>query len=1291
VAERNIRVGDISNIDGEVSIAGGDIYKGFTAEQVSALIIQIRTTFQPKSFDGRCPYKGLDVFEEEDADLFFGREKVVENLVGRTRDSRAVFIAGPSGSGKSSVVRAGLIPALKQGAIKKSDGWLYETIKPGRDPLEALESAFSRLKSPELGKHFRANVHQSDALHECAESALSGREDQRLVLFIDQFEEVFAQAGKEKADLFLNLLTQAASVENGRVILLFAMRSDFVSHCAQYAGLNDLLNQQFIQIGSMHPGELVSAIAQPALRVGLRIAPDLVAQIISDMQGEPGALPLMQFALKNLFDSQEVKSGAMNLTLDDYLGRGGIHKALEHHADNAFSKLSKDEQELARAIFSGLIETGQGTQDTRRTALFNELIPANRTAEEVKSTVQKLADARLITTDEQAGVDTITISHEKLIDAWPWLKRLINENRDAIVLQNEIASDAREWDEHKRDPSYLYTGARLINAREQTGSKKLSLGGLAQEFVQKGSSRQRHGQMVLISGVLAIILLLAIAVIVFNNQAIANADLAQRNEEIANTAQSASTLAVAQNATAQANAEEAQRQQSIALIRQLAAQSIANFGRQPDLSILLGVEAFSMSDTTETRGALLHGIQTFPNLLTYLHGHKDWITDLAFGPDDKVLASSGGDNVIILWDLSDLSHPMQLGASLTAHSDEVMSVAISPDGRILASSSLDNTIILWDVHDPFHPTQLGQPIDTHAEAIYSVQFSPSGEILAGGGEHNTVLLWNINDPSHPVQVGESLEVNDDYVYRIVFSPNGKILASGSGDSSIIIWDVSNPSHPEKLSGPLKGQKDTIFSVAINPDGNILASGGQDGSIVLWDINDPRHPKQLVEHLMDNTEPVASVAFSPDGKTLAAGTWDNLIFLWDMSDPTQPRQINQPLEGQSEAIDIIKFSKDGKILASGGVNGNIVLWDVYDLSHSNPLGTILTEHKNSVNNATFSKDGKLLATGDDEGIILIWDVRDVTNPARIGAPLFAPSRVMAITFKPNDKILASGSADGTIILWDIKDIWHPQKITNVIKNEQGVSDIIFSPDGNTLASANYDNTISLWNVNDPYQPTQLGDPIIGHTGAVNSIAFNPDGTMLASGSYDGTVILWDISDLMHPTKLGDPLVGYSRYPIQSVSFSPDGKTLAVGSSDETIFLWDVSDHLHPTRVGEPLFGHNGLVMSVAFDPKDKFLASGSDDNTIVLWDLRDLSHPLGLSEPLAGHTDNVLSIAFSPDGKTLASGSSDNTVILWNIDLHSWIEEACLRAGRNLTRAEWNQYIGDNLPYKATCLSWSIEP
>lgn len=399
MAQNNFKIGTIKDVSGEVNIAGRDIYKGYTAEQVSVILTQLTSTFQPKPFDGRCPYKGLDAFEEEDAGLFFGRDKLVNDLISRVKESRAVFIMGPSGSGKSSLVRAGLIHTLKQGAIKNSERWLYETMKPGRDPIGELARVISGMAgTTNAGDEIRAKaLAEEDILVRWCEMALKEGREKRAIFFIDQFEEVFTQISNETdRQTFLNLFTRAATVENGRVNVLFAMRSDFVSNCATYPQLNQLLNQQFIQIGAMQPDELVSAIAQPDSQGGLRIDPDLIAQIINDMQSEPGALPLMQFALKDLFDSQQAKGGLIALTLNDYLQRGGIRKSLERHADHSFATLDQNEQELARSIFSGLIEIGRGTQDTRRTALFDELIPADANIAAVQGIVQKLADARLV-------------------------------------------------------------------------------------------------------------------------------------------------------------------------------------------------------------------------------------------------------------------------------------------------------------------------------------------------------------------------------------------------------------------------------------------------------------------------------------------------------------------------------------------------------------------------------------------------------------------------------------------------------------------------------------------------------------------------------------------------------------------------------------------------------------------------------------------------------------------------------------------------------------------------------
>jgi len=476
---------------------------GITADQVILLLDKIRAEYQSKPFDGRSPYVGLASFQERDADKFFGRETLTAELVTRVAASaasnaRALFVAGPSGSGKSSLVRAGLIPALRgrKGVLLNAPTptWLYETCKPGRAPLDELGLAVAKLARNSDLRSLMTTRGLTDAtfLNQQADMALTDDKNQRLVLVIDQFEEIFTQLSPEREPervAFLNLLAHAATVENGRVLVIFTLRSDFVSNCASYPNLNALVNQQFIQVGAMTPDELVSAIARPAYQVGLRIDPALISQIVNDVRGEPGALPLMQFALQDLFDAEKSKG---ELTLDGYTARGGLHQALERHADAEFAKLDDAEKQLARNVFSGLIEIGRGRADTKRTALFDELVPAGADESRVQALVRELADARLITTDEQDGKETVTLAHERLIDAWDWLRKLVDENRDAIALQNEIAQDAQEWETQERDESYLYRGARLATAQEKLQQNKLVLSGLAQEFLSTSITARRR-------------------------------------------------------------------------------------------------------------------------------------------------------------------------------------------------------------------------------------------------------------------------------------------------------------------------------------------------------------------------------------------------------------------------------------------------------------------------------------------------------------------------------------------------------------------------------------------------------------------------------------------------------------------------------------------------------------------------------------------------------------------------------------------------------------------------------
>jgi hypothetical protein len=498
----NLNAGDAVNIGGDVVGRDKITTNGYTAEQVATLLAELGRSFNPKPFTGRCPYQGLTTFSEDDADLFFGRESLIADLVARIATVPWLVVAGPSGSGKSSLVRAGVIPALKRGALPASDRWLYATLTPGRDPIESLALAMSRLaRTPGAGQYVRAHATEPGAVRDVIESLLSDRPDQRALLFIDQFEEVFTQVTREAArSAFLNLITHAASVSGGRVIVVIALRSDFVVNCAAYPQLNALLNQQFLQVGALPPDEMARAVACPALQVGLPIDPDLIAQIVNDMQDEPGALPLMQFALKDLFDAQHAAGGVTALTRHDYLMRGGAQNALRLHADATFAALSETEQQLARSIFSNLVALEAGRVATRRLVSLEELTPAHTTMPAVSVLVRKLADARLITTDRHDEQLNVTLAHEQLITAWPWLQRLISDNLTAITQHLRIAEAARYWSEHQRDANELYRGRRLAEAEAWSRQHPDWLTATEHSFLEASRVRQRRIRVAQVAG-----------------------------------------------------------------------------------------------------------------------------------------------------------------------------------------------------------------------------------------------------------------------------------------------------------------------------------------------------------------------------------------------------------------------------------------------------------------------------------------------------------------------------------------------------------------------------------------------------------------------------------------------------------------------------------------------------------------------------------------------------------------------------------------------------------------------
>jgi WD40 repeat protein/energy-coupling factor transporter ATP-binding protein EcfA2 len=1297
------------NLDAEQINIGGDVVGrdkitqttiGYTVEQVSSLLTQISRTFQPKPFDGRCPYLGLDAFSEDDADRFFGRETLVSELVARVKESRFVVIAGPSGSGKSSLVRAGMIHALKQKALPNSNRWLYVTFTPGRDPIESLALGMSRLaKSPDAGKYVREHSAEPGALHEFVESQLSDRKDQRAVIFVDQFEEIFTQVSREDERVaFLNLLTHVATIENGRVTVLFALRSDFVSNCATYPQLNALLNQQFMQVGAMQPDELVSAIARPALQVGLRIDPDLVAQIVNDMQDEPGALPLMQFALKDLFDAQQAKGGVIALTLNDYLARGGLRKALERHADAAFAQLSESEQRLARTIFSGLIEIGHGAQDTRRTAAFAELVPANVDASLVRSVVQKLANARLITTDELGDEDIVMIAHERLIEAWPWLQRLVNENRDAIALQNQIAEDAQEWNTHQRDASYLYSGARLVTVREQLTTKKIIASDLSQTFIktsieseesalQREKARQQEEirRLRMRNRIISVVGLLALAALLialfFGAQSNQNANLASLN---AATAQAASRLAMTNASTAQAESTRAVDQehqaviarstavaeQSLSRSRELAAIALNQLGIDPERGILIAMEAVSSTYTFEAEDVLRQALLS-SRLRHITRGRTGRALDAEFSTDNQRLITVGEDDVVRVWDVN-TGHQLTALSGLSA---TIQSVGFSPDGDWLWAADKSNHVVVWSAttFDRSPGPAAADYISLTgqiAPAALTAQFLPDDQnpsALVPGG---TITVSEL-------ATGKDLYTfhSPDYVTEMYIHPDKTRLVTGGFDQSqsrtYRLWDMTTGQllvtySRSEISGSVTWK--AVFSPG---SGTYLAAVMGDG-VKVWEVATGKELAVLRGH---STE-VMGLAFSTDGRRLATLDYSGEVRIWDVITGRQLLLINTQARNGSG---LVRFSPDDRRLVISGEDANYI-FDVVIAGEAptqfigfggiywaalSPdtqwLGTQIQTPNNRDETQVWNvATGQVIQTlnmpasgarfsADSQWLILETELRNLVT----GLTLKLPSRVLS--FSPDVRFVAMQEQSGQLRIWDIVA---QREVTTLSST---VPTLDFSPDDRYLGTAT-EGSVQVRELDSAREVRTW--PIEKLTFLTfDTIRFLPDSTRLAVRGDGGTIYLLPIS-------AGQLITVPTQDGMLSMEFSPNSQymvTFVSGAS--TAQIWETTSGEHVVELRGPEEG----IRSAHFSPDSQLIVTTHDDRTARVWDVatgRERSI-------LRGHQAGGVVAQFQPDGRQIVTADPTGTILIEPASLEGLLALAKTRVTRELTCQERILYLHED--------------
>lgn len=1224
---------------------------------------------------GVCPYRGLAPYRQQDARWFFGRERSRDALIAQLRAAERtgglVMLVGASGSGKSSLLNAGVVPALRDGAPGEGRGPAGAVLQlvPGADPLAELTRLIPELAhvvpvaraaaADDSGTHRFARAAREAittwANRETTDRAAASREtppgapaSARPVIIVDQFEEAFTLCSKERNRLaFIQLLHAISTTADppgpapapdpatpdAPALVVLGIRADFYEQCLGYPELADALQHRHMVLGPLTTAELREAVTSPARAVGLELEPGLAELIVREVSADSprgsgthaGVLPLLSHALLATWQRRT----AGRLTLAGYTAAGGIQGAVAATAERAWSSLGPAARTAARLLLLRLVRLGEDTQATRRRETRRQLAEESTDPDRTEESLEALVHARLVTLDSE----TVEITHEALLHAWPRLREWIDEDRNDNLSRQQLEEDGRAWEATHRDPSLLYRGSRL----EQTRSWAKSAGDTfltrsAVEFLAASARLRRRTVWISRGAVSALVVLAMLAV---------------------------------------GSAVLAWQQRDDAVFEQVVAEADRVQYTDPSLAAQLDLVAHHLRPGDEATGNRLISIVNAP-LATPLLGHTGAVYLTSFSPDGRTLATASYDRTIRLWDVTDPTHPHKLGRPLTGHTSWVSSAVFSPDGHTLASTSDDGTIRLWDVRDPRHPKPLGKPLTGDGGTAYLLAFSPDGHTLASANEDHTVRLWTVDDPSRPKPAGV-LTGHTAAVRSVAFSPDGRTLAAGGDDGTIRLWNMARPGRPDPVGRVLTGHTSTVHSVAFSPDGRTLASGGADDAIRLWDVSDPRHATELGQPLTGHTGPIWSVAFSPDGTMLAAGSADSTASLWNVSNPAYPSQVGEPLAGSSGEMYAVGFSPDGRTLATGSGDNKVRLWSIPTADMTGRIGA-------------FRPDGKVLATAARDEKIRLWNVRSPNRPALLGRA-FRPGKgdPRSLLFSPDGHTLAVLTGSRAVQLWNVTDPARPVPYGPPVALRTrfaGPDALAFSPDGHTLATALDDRTIRLWNVSDPSHLVPLGAPLTGPRGYVNTFVFSPDGRTLAGGSADGTIRLWDVTDPRHATRLGTPLKGHLG-PVNALAYSPHGRTLASGSDDGTVRLWNVAAPREAAGPVATLTGHTEAVVSLTFSRNGRTLASGGNDDTVRLWNVTHpgKAAPIGQSLSPNAKTGNFLS--FSPNSHLLGVSSGADTVRLWDLDADKAVSRICSATRGVLTPEKWHEYL-PRLSYGPPC-------
>jgi WD40 repeat protein/DNA-binding SARP family transcriptional activator len=1195
----------------------------------------------PSARPNVCPYKGLARFERVDSNFFFGRERSVNEGIARLVSGSFLGLVGASGSGKSSLLRAGLVHALEAGALPGSDRWSSTIMRPGRHPLESLTLALGGSEGD--GSELAG---ASQGLRSLATSS----DDGRFVLAVDQFEEAFTLCDDdEERTEFLDAITEPVLMRDGRVTLLLAMRADQYGRCAEHSGLASLLATSQLLVGPMSSNELRSAIELPAQRAGLRVEPGLTDALVEDVAGRPGSLPLLSTALLELWQRRSDNV----LQFAEYQRSGGVHGAVARLADEAYGRLDLDEQTSARRILMRLAGPGRGDEVVGRRASLSEVDLDNDPNGSRALVV--LADARLVTVSE----DSIEVAHEALFREWPRLRDWLEEDAEGRRLHQNLAEVTIAWINGGRDVGDLYRGARLTAALDWSETHEHDLNAGEQEFLaasrevlegEAARSRRTNRRLrELLAGV-AVLLVLALIV---GNVALGQRDRARAAADIADA-------------------------------RQLAARSLTE--EDVVLSLLLARQAVELDDSPETRSALLTALQRDPGAIAVMHVSGSAIGDptqwLRLSPDGLVIAAGGARPSVEFFDAR--THEpigeVDVGSSTTT-------ADFSSDGVILAVAAGTQGIVAIDVKDLTVRARIAT-----TGAVPTIRFDPQGTTLVTGETIDGQGVLVPRDAATLQPSGAPTEVKGGPITAMAFSADGRTFATTSNGSQ--------PGRTVLFQMPglraIRGYRVTGDDVSLSADGTRVALAGgftawareMDGHVVLLDARTGREliSRQAAPQVASSeVGSLNGVEFSGDGRTVIATGHDGKMLIWDAQSATIEDVFDDPAGLPTRAPEI---SPDDTTAFTIDVDGNVVAWDLDGarrVGRSFVAGAGTTPWWGPWFAVT--RDGSTIAvpqTGCDADGCHGTSVRlvEASTLRTVGEiPYDRYLYPQGLAFSPDGRTLAVTSFAGYVQLWDVATD-RPQG--SPFRPHGHEVDFwampAFSPDGSMLATGGVPSrdgpiqgVVYLWDIATHSLITRLPT----QPDAVNTVNFSPDGTLLVvctglQGGGEGDALIWNVRESRVENVIHDNDSG-----IYAADISNDGKTLVTAGGSSSVRLWDLETG---DAIGPAFNGLASTAQSVDLSPDGATLVATDASGNVVMWDLI-TGTILGL--PFPGPKPVTVVAAFAPDNRDLFVVSGTGEGWVWDIEPSSWDTRACDIAGRSLTRTEWERFLPSR-PYHATC-------